>query len=185
MKQRTVLVAAALALLAAGALWSQTKDNPELARLFNEDQVDREEGPNAKIDWQAVSKRDAERRARVRQIVDQGGATTSTDYYHAAIVYQHGTEVPEYDEAHRLAAKTVELDPENGEAKWLAAASKDRSLMWQGKPQLYGTQFKLVDNRWMLWEVAPTITDEERAKWNVPPLAEQKKKEAALNAERH
>lgn len=83
-----------------------------------------------------------------------------------------------------LAVKAVELDPQNGRAKWLAAASKDRSLMWQGKPQLYGTQFKRVDNRWVLWEVDPTVTDEERAKWNVPPLAEQKKKEAELNAER-
>ena len=131
-----------------------------------------------------MSNRDAERRARVREIVDKGGATTSTDYYHAAMVYQHGTEVPEYDEAHRLAMKAVELDPENKEAKWLAAAAKDRSLMWQGKPQLYGTQFKKVDGRWVLWDVDPTITDEERAKWNVPPLAEQRKKLETLNAPR-
>lgn len=178
-----IILAAIGALLAMGALQAQT-NNPELERLYNEDQADREAGPNADIDWQAVSKRDAERRARVREIVDKGGATTSMDYYHAAMVYQHGTEVPEYDEAHRLAVKAVELDPENGKAKWLAAASKDRSLMWQGKPQLYGTQFKKVDGRWILWEVDPTITDEERAKWNVPPLAEQRKKLETLNAPR-
>ncbi len=183
MKQRTIFKAAAFAFLMAGALQPQAPgNNPELERLHKEDQADREAGPNAKIDWQAVSKRDAERRARVREIVDKGGATTSTDYYHAAMVYQHGTEVPEYDEAHRLAMKAVELDPENGAAKWLAAASKDRSLMWQGKPQLYGTQFKKVDDRWVLWEVDPSITDEERAKWNVPPLAEQRKKLETLNA---
>ena len=182
MKKRTIL-AAAVALLMAGTLQAQT-NNPELERLYKEDQADREHGPNADIDWQAVSKRDAERRARVREIVDKGGATTSTDYYHAAMVYQHGTEVPEYDEAHRLATKAVELDPENKSAKWLAAASKDRSLMWQGKPQLYGTQFKKVDGKWILWEVDPSITDEERAKWNVPPLAEQRKKLETLNAPR-
>ena len=187
MKQRTIFLVAILALLVAGALEAQTKapaNNPELERLYNEDQADREEGPNADIDWQAVSKRDAERRARVHEIVEKGSATTSTDYYHAAMVYQHGTEVPEYDEAHRLALKAVELDPENGKAKWLAAAAKDRSLMWQGKPQLYGTQFKKVDDRWILWEVDPSITDEERAKWNVPPLAEQRKKLETLNAPR-
>jgi hypothetical protein len=181
MKQRTIFLAAILALVLAGALPAQA-NNPELERLYNEDQADREEGPNANIDWRAVSQRDAERRARVREIVDKGGATTSTDYYHAAMVYQHGTEVPEYDEAHRLAMKAVELDPENKDAKWLAAASKDRSLMWQGKPQLYGTQFKKVDDRWILWEVDPSITDEERAKWHVPPLAEQRKKLEKLNA---
>ncbi len=183
MKQRAIFMAAAFAFLMAGALQPQAPgNNPELERLHKEDQADREAGPNAKIDWQAVSKRDAERRARVREIVDKGGATTSTDYYHAAMVYQHGTEVPEYDEAHRLAMKAVELDPENGAARWLAAAAKDRSLMWQGKPQLYGTQFKKVDDRWVLWEVDPSITDEERAKWNVPPLAEQRKKLETLNA---
>lgn len=179
MKPRTIILF--VALLMAVALQAQT-NNPELERLYKEDQADREAGPNAKIDWQAVSKRDAERRARVREIVDKGGATTSTDYYHAAMVYQHGTEVSEYDEAHRLAMKAVELDQDNKEAKWLAAASKDRSLMWQGKPQLYGTQFKKVDDRWVLWEVDPAITDEEWAKWNVPPLAEQRKKLEKLNA---
>ena len=169
-------------LLAAAATLPAQTNNPELERLYKEDQADREQGPNAKIDWQAVSNRDAERRARVREIVDKGGAATSTDYYHAAMVYQHGTEVPEYEEAHRLAIKAVELDPENKDAKWLAAAAKDRSLMWQGKPQLYGTQFKKVDDKWVLWEVDPSITDEERAKWNVPPLAEQRKKLETLNA---
>ena len=181
MRQRTIILTAAMALWMAGTLPAQTH-NSELERLYNEDQADREAGPNANIDWRAVERRDAERRARVREIVDKGGATTSMDYYHAAMVYQHGSEVPEYDEAHRLALKAVELDPENGKAKWLAAASKDRSLMWQGKPQLYGTQFKKVDDRWILWEVDPTITDEERAKWNVPPLAEQRKKLETLNA---
>lgn len=78
--------------------------------------------------------------------------------------------------------KAVELDPANKSAKWLAAAAKDRWLMWQNKPQLYGTQFKKVDGRWILWEVDPTVTDEERARWNVPPLEEAKKKAEALNA---
>ena len=80
--------------------------------------------------------------------------------------------------------EVLSLGIEGKRSLWraLAAASKDRSLMWQGKPQLYGTQFKKVDGRWILWEVDPSITDEERAKWNVPPLAEQKKKLETLNA---
>jgi len=87
MRQRIIILAATVALLAAGALQAQAQtDNPELERLFKEDQADREAGPSADIDWQAVSKRDAERRLRVREIVDKGGATTSMDYYHAAMV---------------------------------------------------------------------------------------------------
>lgn len=190
MKIRAVFVAAFLALVAVAHAFeepavsavSATKDNAELARLYAEDQKDQEAGPNANIDWVAVSKRNGERRDRVRQIVAEGGAITAADCYRAAMVFQHGTEVPDYDEAHRLAMKAVELAPSNKSARWLAAAAKDRSLMWQGKPQLYGTQFKKVDGRWILWEVDPAITDEERARWNVPPLEEQKKKLETLNA---
>lgn len=186
MKQRTMSLGLAglLALAAVANAFEEpaAKDNAELARLYAEDQTDREQGPNANIDWPAVSKRDGERRERVRQIVAQGGATTSTDYYNAAMVYQHGSEIPDYDEANRLALKAVEIDPTNKAARWLAAAAKDRSLMWQGKPQLYGTQFKKVDGRWILWEVDPTITDEERARWNVPSLEEARKKLETLNA---
>src|SRR5688572_5059066 len=182
-KHATFLWAVAFAIAAVANAFEapSTTDNPELARLYAEDQKDREQGPNANIDWTAVSKRDGERRERVRQIVGQGGATTSADYYHAAMVFQHGSEVSDYDEAHRLAVKAVELDPANKSAKWLAAAAKDRSLMWQGKPQLYGTQFKKVDGRWILWEVDPSITDEERTRWNVPSLEEAKKKAETLN----
>jgi hypothetical protein len=159
-------------------------DNPELARLYQEDQADRAVGPNGKQDWEAVSKRDDERRARIRAIVAERGARTAADHYHAAMVYQHGSTVADFEEAHRLALRAAELDPSHKSAKWLAAAANDRSLMNQGKPQLYGTQFKLVDGKWVLWEVDPSITDEERAKWGVPPLAEARARAEKLNAER-
>lgn len=76
----------------------------------------------------------------------------------------------------------MELDPLNSTARWLAAASKDRYLMTLGKPQLYGTQFKKVDGKWILWEVDPSVTDEERAKWGVPPLVEARKRAEELNS---
>jgi hypothetical protein len=100
-----------------------------------------------------------------------------------AMVFQHGTEPADYDRANQWAAKAVELDPDYPGARWLAAASKDRYLMWSGKPQLYGTQFKKdKDGPWYLWQVDPAITDEERAKWDVPPLARAKARVEALNA---
>ena len=57
-------------------------------------------------------------------------------------------------------------------AKWLAAASLDRSLLMAGKPQKYGTQFGYTEpDGWKIAEpIDPTVTDEERAEWNVPPL---------------
>src|SRR3954452_1437676 len=88
-----------------------------------------------------------------------------------------------YDQASEWATKAVELDPDYPGVRWLAAAAKDRYLMWSGKPQLYGTQFKKdKDGPWYLWQVDPTVTDEERAKWDVPPLARAKARAVALNA---
>jgi hypothetical protein len=119
----------------------------------------------------------------VHQILDSGGAKTSDDYYSAAIVFQHGKTIADFQRSHLLALKAVELDPNNKRALWLAAASKDRELMNLGKPQLYGTQYRKVDGRMKLYQVDPSVTDEERAKWNVPPLEEAKERAKAMTAE--
>ena len=76
MKPRMIILF--VALLTAVALQAQ-RNNPELERLYKEDQADREAGPNADIDWQAVSKRDAERRARVREIVERAAPRRSEE----------------------------------------------------------------------------------------------------------
>lgn len=61
------------------------------------------------------------------------------------------------------------------ESRWLAAAALDRWLMYQGKPQTYGTQFVPDGKRWRLWEVDPGTTDAQRAANHVPSLSEQLK----------
>jgi hypothetical protein len=58
----------------------------------------------------------------------------------------------------------------------MAAAAYDRWLMYQGRPQKYGTQFTTDGKSQRLWDVDPATTDEERAAWDVPPLAEQLRK---------
>jgi len=156
--------------------------NAELERLYEEDQAARA-GNLDSTDWKLMAQHDADRRKRVLEIMEKGGAKEAGDYVHAAMVYQHGTKPEDYDRANQWAAKAVELDADYPGARWLAAASKDRYLMWSGKPQLYGTQFKKdKDGPWYLWQVDPSITDEERAKWDVPPLARAKARAEALNA---
>jgi hypothetical protein len=155
--------------------------NGELLDLFEADQGDRTGGHGA-IDWKVVGPRDEARRKRVDEIVAAGGAKVADDYYHAAMVYQHGSTILEIKRANELALKAVALDGDHPRARWLAAASEDRALMYDKKPQKYGTQFHKQGDVWELWEVDPAITDEERAKWNVPPLAAAKARAVQMNA---
>lgn len=143
--------------------------NSELLQLFEEDQADRAL-PYNQIDWKVVGPRDQARRQRVDAIIAAGQARHADDYHHAAMVFQHGETVEEIGRARELALLAVKLDPKHSKARWLAAAALDRYLMYQGLPQKYGTQFKKVDGKWQLWQVDPTVTDAERAEWNVPPL---------------
>ncbi len=155
--------------------------DPELRRLHDEDQADRHGGLNA-IDWAAVAPRDAARRARVRELLAEGRPRISDDFYHAAMVLQHGDGTEDFRLAHELAVRAVELEPTDDRARWLAAAAKDRELKRSGKPQLYGTQFHKVEGRWEVYATDPTVTDDERARWNVPPLAEAHRRAAEMNA---
>jgi len=154
--------------------------NAELARLTAEDQKDRE--ADDKIDWAVVGKRDAERLKRAREIAAQGGLHQAEYYFNAALILQHSDKTEDYAQAHEWCLKAVELDPELPSARWLAAATQDRWLMNQGKPQHYGTQFKKVNGRWILWEVDPAVTDEERIQWEVLTLAESRNRAEAMNA---
>lgn len=158
--------------------------NAELLRLYDEDQADRQ-GDAAKIDWKKVTPRDQARQARVRVLVDRGDARVSADFYHAAMIFQHAHEVELIAFAHQLALRSVALDSDNLEARWLAAATEDRRLMRQGKPQRYGTQKVRADGRWTLYSVDPTVTDDERDEWCVPPLAAAQSEVEQLNASAH
>jgi len=63
----------------------------------------------------------------------------------------------------------------------LLTAALDRWLMYQGKPQKYGTQFVSDGNRYRLWDVDPTTTDTERSQWNVPSLQQQQAQAEEFN----
>lgn len=156
--------------------------NAELAQLYEADQADRNTGGYEKIDWKAVAPRDQARRKRVDEIIAAGGARAADDYYHAAMVYQHGETGDEIQRAHDLAVKAVELDAKHDAAKWLAAAAEDRKLMYEGKPQKWGTQYKKLNGTWILWQVDPAITDDDRDQWNVQPLADAQAYVIELNA---
>lgn len=116
----------------------------------------------------------ADDRVRLRYVLsalEQHGLRTPADYHHAAMILHHGPAREHTHLAFELARRAAEAGCRP--ARWLAAAALDRWLMHAGLPQKYGTQFYDVHGRYELWMVDPTTTDEERAEWDVPPLAEQ------------
>lgn len=154
----------------------------ELYDLYQHDQGDRRaENP----DWTELSERDRKRRERVFELVEAGELEVADDYFHAAMVLQHGAEPEHFKMAHDLARRAVELDPEHAYAKWLSAAAWDRYLWNTDQPQVYGTQFRRDQDG--PWTVEPfdreAVSDEERRAMNVPTVAETLERLEALNAD--
>jgi hypothetical protein len=111
--------------------------NAEIAAIFAADQADRRQSGN--IDWSVVGPRDAARRARVRQMLDEGLLRAADDYYYAAMIFQHGEAPEDYLLAHAfaMAAQTAGRP----DAAWIAAATFDRFLHNIGRAQIFGTQY--------------------------------------------
>jgi hypothetical protein len=143
--------------------------NEELRQLYEADQGDRRAGQPPPD----VVQRDRARRRRVVELLDAGAARSGEDFFHAAMVFQHGDSLDDYRRARELALRAAEVGHRPG--RWLAAAALDRWLMRQGIPQKYGTQYRSGD-RYELYEVDPATTDEERAEWDVPPLADARRR---------
>lgn len=117
----------------------------EIRLLYEADQVDR-----VKIEssgsgtWQMqemikISQRDTERRKRTQELLNYGKLRSADDYYHAAMVMQHGDKADEFLLSHILATASLKLGREK--SAWLVAASLDRYLMKIGQPQIFGSQF--------------------------------------------
>lgn len=158
----------------------------KLKALHDADQNDRSS------DWSTlpqetlvqISERDEQRRKRVAEIFAEGCIRTADDYYHAAMVFQHGTVPDHYLQTYLWASKAVELGKED--AKWLVVRGIDRNLMERGYKQIYATQgFQILDDRYgcfCLWPVESSATDEDRRKMGAKTLAEQLKWVDVLNA---
>jgi quercetin dioxygenase-like cupin family protein len=150
------------------------KEGDELARLYREDQDDRKGGD---IDWSKVAPRDRQREARVLELYKADKLHSGADYYHAAMILQHGRTPDDYLLAHEFCVAAVGKGEDR--AKWLAAASEDRFLQSIKRPQRFGTQYGTdkPGGELRVMPVAPGVTDGLRRALNVPSL-----KEAEANA---
>lgn len=152
----------------------------ELAKLYEEDQADRESVAGRTQDWEAISIRDERREARVKALLAAGPLDNGAAYYHAAMVLQHATTPDDYLLAHDLCV--IAIARGESKAKWLAAASLDRFLMSIGRPQRFGTQYHSSRSFKppRLYPVDPGVSDVLRQELDVPTLDAAKKKEADM-----
>lgn len=152
----------------------------ELQMLFEQDQADRQGFAHFDAEQrQRLLRQDAARRKRVVALLASEAGLDADDYFHAAMIFQHGETLAHFWRAHQLAHTGARLGHPAG--LWLMAAAYDRWLMCQGHPQKYGTQYLIREGRWVLYEVDPTTTDAQRARWNVPPLAQSLHRAEELN----
>lgn len=156
--------------------------NAEMKAMFDADQAARQD--ISKIVPLELFKADAERRKRTRALVRAGQLGSADDYYHAAFIFQHGSEPADYLLAHTLAVAAVAEG--RADAKWIAAATLDRYLQELHQPQIYGTQFTTEMDGITTQEPydRELIPDTLRKVLGVPSLADQEKRRAEIQARR-
>ena len=152
--------------------------NDELREIYEQDQADRR---GVTVLPPSIKERDEARRLRVEAMLAEGMVQTPEDFFHAAMVFQHGGNGETVWKAYELAKIASEMGYER--ARWLTAAAYDRWLLYQGKPQKYGTQYTRGGRCWKLWTVDPATTDEERAEWNVPSLEQALQRASDMTCE--
>lgn len=151
-----------------------------LIRLLAEDQGEDRAVLAGEPAYVALRTRDRARREAVMDLLADGWPEDVDALYAAAWVLNHGDLTGEAALGSRLAALAAELGHPG--ARWLAAAALDRSLMYAGQPQKYGTNIVPDGVGWRLWDVDPATTDAERLVNDVPPLAEMQARAAAITA---
>lgn len=177
---------ALVALFLATPAPAQTADNPEMAKMFAEDQAVRENIKPEQYKDMAFVRRmiadDAARRTRTRTLLDAGKLTTAEDYYAAAFVFQHGGTPEDYLLAHTLALASAARGRKD--ASWIAAATLDRYLQSIGQKQIYGTQFGRKGNEPVTQDPydRALIPDSLRTALGVPVQADQDKRLAGMQA---
>ena len=163
-------------LLAVGLVSTAIASNhAELVELARQDQAVRmgEDDPSS----------DDARRQRVIELLARGEVRTPRDRLHAALVLQHtglfecagelrSTSPENYLLAHHLARAA--FDAGEADAGHLGAATIDRYLGFTQGIQRYGTN-RIIDQdsgEELLIPIDRSVSDEERARYGVPPLAE-------------
>ena len=150
-----------------------------LLALFEADRAEERRVVAGTPEYVALRDRDRQRLREADAILAAETVTAPEALYAAAWLFNHGDTPDEASRGHELALQADALG--HRAARWLAAAALDRSLMYAGRPQKYGTNMVPDGVGWRVWDVDPATTDEERAAWDVPSLAEMHARAAAID----
>jgi hypothetical protein len=189
----SILLALGIAVLAIGYLsreWHSGKhvarlsvtNNAELKYLHEQDQSDRSPALGKTEDWNAIVTRDQMRRERVKALFRAGRIRTADDYYHAAMVLQHGDKPEDFLLAHEFCVAAIVEGKNDKESRWLGASAEDRLLMALDRPQRFGTQFRSDgdDPTMHLYEVDDGLTDDFRRLMDTDSLGSARAHETEL-----
>lgn len=129
------------------------------------------------------SSRQRDRVEMVRKYVKAEELVTAEDYLYAGILLSTSAVEDDLIAASASGLKAAELGDQRG--MLVAAEALDRLLMHRGKPQRYGTQYYYIEviQKWRLYPVDPSTTDDDRAAVGVSPMSELKAREDVLNSE--
>lgn len=156
----------------------------ELLERAERDQTARKSLPPAQRDqqWeQVIAPLDRANTARMRQIVAEYGwpgyALAGTDGAHAAwLLVQHAPAQFQEECLPLLEDAVCRGDAAPRDLAYLT----DRVLMHRGEPQVYGTQYRVMEGMLTLWTVRePEGLDRRRAALGLPPEAENRARLAA------
>lgn len=137
------------------------------------DQEMRREADSDPAKW--IPEVDRSNTARLKEIIDQIGWPTRSKVgaeasYAAWLLAQHADlDLPFQERTLSLMSEfsSSEVDPQN------IAYSEDRVLVAQGKPQTFGTQYRLVDGSVEPFPIhSESQVDERRIAIGLPPLAQ-------------
>ena len=150
----------------------------ELQEMYKLDQAVR----MPPIDFEKMKAVDTVHQKRLAELLHNGKTFSGDDYYHAAMIMQHGISPEDTALAHVLAMNGAFKG--NLQAKWLSAASFDRLLWRLQQPQMFGTQFIKAQGPWTMEPMKlELIPDFVRKDFGVPTAIENEKRMLKMDEE--
>lgn len=134
--------------------------NIELEKLYLEDKKEREGLIETKESLKTLEAHDRKRLKEVKRLLPDVDTAEIWNCHYLAYLLIHGETTEDYQLAHEYAKKAVDMG--SSITKWLYAATLDRWLVSQGKPQKFGTQYKILDGKKELFPVDKNTSDQER-----------------------